>query len=39
VLEAMKMETEIPAPASGTLHRAGKVGDAVQYGEPLGDIR
>ena len=39
VLEAMKMETEIPAPASGTLHRAGKVCDAVQYGEPLGDIR
>ena len=39
VLEAMKMETEITAPASGALHRAKQVGDAVRYGESLGEIR
>lgn len=38
VLEAMKMETEIAASASGTLHRSAKVGDFAQYGENLGFI-
>ncbi len=38
VLEAMKMETEIPAPASGVLRRSANVGDLVQYGEKLGFI-
>ena len=38
VLEAMKMETEIAAPASGTLHRAKQPGDPARYGESLGSI-
>ena len=38
VLEAMKMETEIAASASGPLHRSAKVGDFAQYGENLGFI-
>lgn len=36
VLEAMKMESEITAPASGVLRWRAKIGDLVQYGEKLG---
>ncbi len=39
VLEAMKMETEIVASASGVLRRSANVGDFVQYGEKLGFIK
>ena len=38
VLEAMKMETEITAPAAGVLHQSAQVGDTAQYGESLGTI-
>lgn len=38
VLEAMKMEREALAPATGTLHITVSVGDQVDYGAPLGTI-
>ena len=38
VLEAMKMETEVPSPASGTLHQAATVGDSVRIDQPLGTV-
>ncbi|TPF93949.1 acetyl-COA carboxylase [Bifidobacterium sp. UTBIF-78] len=38
VLEAMKMETEVPSPASGTLHQAATIGDSVRIDQPLGTV-
>ncbi|WP_420807273.1 biotin carboxylase N-terminal domain-containing protein [Bifidobacterium myosotis] len=38
VLEAMKMETEVPSPASGTLHQTATVGDSVRIDQPLGTV-
>ena len=39
VLEAMKMETPVSAPASGTIHFLVKQGDQVQTGHPLAEIK
>ena len=39
VLEAMKMETVISAPASGTITLLVKQGDQVQTGHPLAEIK
>ena len=39
VLEAMKMETPVSAPASGVIHLAVKQGDQVQTGHKLADIK
>lgn len=38
VLEAMKMEREALAPATGTLHIGAQVGEQVDYGAALGEI-
>ncbi|MBW3092072.1 ATP-grasp domain-containing protein [Bifidobacterium sp. 82T10] len=38
VVEAMKMETQIPAPHAGTLHTIAAIGDAVRYGQPIGTV-
>lgn len=39
VLEAMKMETPVSAPAAGTIHFAVKQGDQVQTGHILAEIK
>ena len=39
VLEAMKMETPVSAPASGVIRLAVKQGDQVQTGHKLADIK
>ena len=39
VMEAMKMETPVSAPASGTIHFLVKQGDQVQTGHPLAEIK
>ena len=39
VLEAMKMETAVSAPASGTIHFLAKQGDQVQTGDALAEIK
>jgi len=39
VLEAMKMETPVSAPAAGTIHFAVKQGDQVQAGHTLAEIK
>ena len=39
VLEAMKMETPVSAPAAGIIHFAVKQGDQVQTGHTLADIK
>ena len=39
VLEAMKMETVVSAPAAGTIHLLVKQGDQVQTGHPLAEIK
>ncbi len=39
VLEAMKMETSVSAPAAGTVHFLVKQGDQVQTGHPLAEIK
>jgi pyruvate carboxylase subunit B len=39
VLEAMKMETVVSAPAAGTVHFLVKQGDQVQTGHPLAEIK
>ena len=39
VLEAMKMETPVSAPAAGTIHFAVKQGDQVQTGHVLAEIK
>ncbi len=39
VLEAMKMETPVSAPAAGTIHFAVKQGDQVQSGHTLAEIK
>ncbi len=39
VLEAMKMETPVAAPAAGTIHFTVKQGDQVQTGHPLAEIK
>ena len=39
VLEAMKMETAVTAPASGTIHLSAKQGDQVQTGDLLAEIK
>ena len=39
VLEAMKMETEVAAPAAGTLHHGVQVGDAVRFNQELGTVQ
>ncbi|KAA8828506.1 acetyl/propionyl/methylcrotonyl-CoA carboxylase subunit alpha [Bifidobacterium myosotis] len=38
VLEAMKMETEVSSPASGTLHQVATVGASVRIDQPLGTV-
>ena len=39
VLEAMKMETPVAAPAAGTIHFTVKQGDQVQTGHTLAEIK
>ena len=39
VLEAMKMETVVSAPAAGAIHFLVKQGDQVQTGHPLAEIK
>ena len=39
VMEAMKMETAVSAPAAGTVHFLVKQGDQVQTGHPLAEIK
>ena len=39
VLEAMKMETPVAAPAAGVIHFSVKQGDQVQSGHPLAEIK
>ncbi|PLS28765.1 acetyl/propionyl/methylcrotonyl-CoA carboxylase subunit alpha [Bifidobacterium parmae] len=39
VVEAMKMETEISAPADGTVHQQAKPGDTVAFDDQLGEVR
>lgn len=39
VMEAMKMETAVSAPAAGTVHLLVKQGDQVQTGHPLAEIK
>ncbi len=39
VLEAMKMETAVSAPASGTIHFLVKQGDQIQTGDALAEIK
>jgi biotin carboxyl carrier protein len=39
VMEAMKMETPVAAPAAGTVHFVVKQGDQVQTGNPLAEIK
>ena len=38
VLEAMKMETQIPAPHAGILHTSAAVGAQVRFGDRLGHV-
>ena len=39
MIEAMKMETPVPAPAAGTIHFSVKQGDQVQTGHTLAEIK
>ena len=39
VMEAMKMETPVAAPAAGTVHFTVKQGDQVQTGHALAEIK
>ena len=39
VLEAMKMETPVSAPAAGVIHFLVKQGDQVQTGHTLAEIK
>ncbi len=39
VMEAMKMETPVAAPAAGTVHFLVKQGDQIQTGHALAEIK